>query len=168
MTDEATVKLMAEKGVWWSLQPFLDDEEAIHFPEGSANRIKQLEMTNGTDNSYKLAKKYKVKVAWGTDCLFDSTLAGKQGKQLSKMTRWFTPFETLKMATSNNAELLAMCGKRNPYQAGKLGEISKGAYADLIIVDGNPLENLKLIEDPENNFKVIMKNGVIYKNTLAR
>lgn len=168
LADEATVKLMAEKGIWWSLQPFLDDEEAIPFPEGSANRIKQLEMTNGTDNSYKLAKKYKIKLAWGTDCLFDSTLAGKQGKQLSKMARWFTPFETLKMATSNNAELLAMCGKRNPYQAGKLGEISQGAYADLIIVDGNPLENLKLIEDPENNFKVIMKNGVIYKNTLAR
>jgi len=82
------------------------------------------------------------------------------------MTRWFTPFETLKMATSSNAELLALCGKRSPYPEGKLGEISQGAYADLIIVDGNPLENLKLVEDPKNNFKVIMKNGVIYKNTL--
>lgn len=168
LADESTVKLMAEKGVWWSLQPFLDDEEAIPFPEGSANRIKQLEMTNGTDNAYKLAKKHKVKIGWGTDCLFDAALAEKQGKQLSKMTRWFTPFETLKMATSDNAELLASCGKRNPYPAGKIGEISQGAYADLIIVDGNPLENLKLIEDPEKNFKVIMKNGIIYKNTLDK
>ncbi len=168
LADEATVKLMAEKDIWWSLQPFLDDEEANPYPQGSANRTKQLEMTNGTDNAYKLAKKYNVKLAWGTDCLFDATLADKQGKQLSKMTRWFTPFETLKMATSSNAELLALCGKRSPYPAGKLGEISQGAYADLIIIDGNPLENLKLVEDPENNFKVIMKNGVIYKNTLAK
>ncbi len=168
LADEATVKLMAEKGIWWSLQPFLDDEEAIPFPQGSANRTKQLEMTNGTDNAYRLAKKYNVKLAWGTDCLFDPQLAVKQGKQLSKMTRWFTPFETLRMATSSNAELLASCAKRNPYPAGKLGEISQGAYADLIIVDGNPLENLKLVEDSENNFKVIMKNGVIYKNTLTQ
>lgn len=166
LADEATVKLMAEKGIWWSLQPFLDDEESIPFPEGSANRMKQLEMTNGTDNAYQLAKKYKVKLAWGTDCLFDPSLALKQGKQLSKMTKWFTPFESLKMATSGNAELLAKSGKRNPYPSGKLGEISQGAYADLILVDGNPLENLKLVEDPENNFKLIMKNGVIYKNTL--
>ncbi len=166
LADESSAKIMAEKGIWWSLQPFLDDEEAIPFPEGSANRMKQLEMTNGTDNAYKLAKKYNVKLAWGTDCLFDPTLAEKQGKQLSKMTMWFTPFEVLKMATYNNAQLLNLSGKRSPYQDGKLGEISEGAYADLILIEGNPLENLKLVEDPENNFKLIMKDGKIFKNTL--
>lgn len=166
LADESSAKLMAEKGIWWSLQPFLDDEDAIPFPEGSTNRIKQLEMTNGTDNAYKLAKKHNVKLAWGTDCLFDPDLAEKQGKQLSKMTRWFTPFEVLKMATYDNAQLLNLSGKRNPYQDGKLGEISEGAYADLILVHGNPLENLKLVEDPENNFKLIMKDGKIYKNTI--
>ncbi|QEH43287.1 amidohydrolase family protein [Chitinophaga sp. XS-30] len=166
LADESSAKIMAEKGVWWSLQPFLDDEDAIPFPEGSANRKKQLEMTNGTDNAYKLAKKYNVKLAWGTDCLFDPALAEKQGKQLSKMTRWFTPFEVLKMATYNNAQLLALSGKRSPYHDGKLGEISEGAYADLILVDGNPLKNLKLVEDPKTNFKLIVKDGKIFKNTL--
>lgn len=167
LADEATAKLMAEKGIWWSLQPFLDDEDSNPQPEGSANRQKQIEMTKGTDTAYALAKKYKIKTAWGTDCLFDAGLARKQGKQLAKMTRWYSPFEVLKMATSTNAELLGMSGKRSPYQAGKLGEISEGAYADLILVDGNPLENLKLIEDPETHFKVIMKDGVVYKNTLS-
>ncbi|KRD61256.1 hydrolase [Flavobacterium sp. Root935] len=166
LADEETAKLMAEKGIWWSLQPFLDDEEAIPFPAGSANRKKQLEMTQGTDNAYKLAKKYKIKTAWGTDCLFDQSLAMKQGKQLSKMTRWYTPFEVLKMATYDNAQLLAMSGKRSPYQEGKLGEITEGAYADLILIDGNPLENIRLIEDPETNFKIIIKDGKIYKNKL--
>lgn len=166
LADESSAKLMADKGIWWSLQPFLDDEDAIPFPEGSENRKKQLEMTQGTDNAYKLAKKYKIKTAWGTDCLFDPVLAKKQGKQLSKMIKWYSPYEVLKMATYDNAQLLAMSGKRNPYKEGKLGEISEGAYADLILVDGNPLQNLKLVEDPEENFKIIIKDGVVYKNTL--
>jgi imidazolonepropionase-like amidohydrolase len=166
LVDEATVKLMADKNVWISLQPFLDDEDAIPFAEGSVNRAKQLETTKGTDNAYLLAKKYKLKIAWGTDCLFDPALAAKKGKLLAKTTRWFTPFEVLKMATYDNAQLLYLCGKRNPYPEGKLGEISEGAYADLILVDGNPLENIKLIENSQKNFLVIMKDGVIVKNVL--
>ena len=59
-----------------------------------------------------------------------------------------------------------MAGPRHPYQEGPLGVVKEGAYADLIIVDGNPLENLELVADPEKNFKVIMKDGKIYKNTL--
>jgi imidazolonepropionase-like amidohydrolase len=64
LLDEDTVKLMAEKGVWWSLQPFVDDKPSA-FPEGSPNRKKQLTMFAGTDNAYMLAKKYKVKTALG-------------------------------------------------------------------------------------------------------
>lgn len=167
LADEESARLMSEKGIWWSLQPFLDDEDAVPFPEGSANRKKQLEMTNGTDNAYRLAKKYKVKTAFGTDCLFDAELAKKQGKQLAKLQKWYTPFEILKMATYDNAQLLKMSGKRNPYSKGKLGEISEGAYADLIIVNGNPLQEIDLVANPEANFLLIMKDGVIYKNLLS-
>lgn len=167
LADEETAKLMAEKGIWWSLQPFLDTGTSS-FAEGSANRLKQIEMNKGTDKAYALAKKYNIKTAWGTDILFDPKVASQQGSKLSVMTRWLTPFEVLKMATSTNAELLRMSGKRDPYQKGKLGEITEGAYADLILVDGNPLENLKLVEDPENNFKLIMKDGKIFKNTLSK
>ena len=98
--------------------------------------------------------------------MFDPSLAAKQGKQLAKMTRWFSPYQVLKMATYDNAQLLYLSGKRNPYQDGKLGEISEGAYADLILVEGNPLDNINLVADPETNFKIIMKDGKIYKNTL--
>jgi len=89
----------------------------------------------------------------------------KQGKTLAKLIKWYTPAELLKMATHDNAELLALSGPRSPYQ-GKLGVIAKGALADLILVNGNPIENIQLIADPEENFKVIMKDGKIYKNTL--
>jgi len=164
LMDDATAQLLAQKGIWLSLQPFLDDEDANPQPEGSENRKKQLEMTKGTDNAYTLAKKYKIKTAWGTDCLFDAKLATRQGAQLAKLTRWYTPYEILKMATSTNAQLLALSGPRNPYQDGKLGVIEQGAYADLILVDGSPIKNIKLVEDPEKNFLIIMKDGVIYKN----
>ena len=69
------------------------------------------------------------------------------------------------MATADNAELLALSGKRNPYP-GKLGVVEEGALADLLLVDGNPLENIALVADPARNFQVIMKDGKIYKNTL--
>ena len=165
LADEETAKIMAEKGIWWSLQPFIDNGDS-RFPEGTPNRLKQDEMRKGTDIAYALAKKYNIKTAWGTDILFDAKEAIKQGSKLSALARWYTPFEILKMATSSNAELLRMSGKRDPYQKGKLGEISVGAYADLILVNGNPLENIKLVENPDANFLLIMKDGMIYKNTI--
>jgi imidazolonepropionase-like amidohydrolase len=165
LLDEATVALLAEKGVWWSLQPFIERDDA-RFPEGSPNRLKQIEMEKGTDTAYALAKKHKAKTAWGTDILFDREHAARQGQDLSKMVRWYTPTEVLKMATSDNAELLALSGLRSPYQ-GKLGSVSEGALADLLLVDGNPLQNIALIENPDQNFMVIMKDGQIYKNKLA-
>jgi len=164
LLDDATAKLMAEKGVWWSLQPFLDDRPSP-FPEGSANRAKQLEMFKGTDNAYALAKKYRIKTAWGTDTLFDAAVAATEGAQLAKMVRWYSPAEVLRMATADNAELLALSGPRSPY-AGKLGVVEEGALADLLLVDGDPLANIKLIEDPGKNLMIIMKDGKIYKNAL--
>ena len=167
LADEETAKIMAAKGIWWSLQPFIDNGDS-RFPEGSPNRLKQDEMRKGTDIAYALAKKYNIKTAWGTDILFDAKEATKQGSKLSALTRWYTPYEILKMATSSNAELLRMSGKRDPYQKGKLGEVSVGAYADLILVNGSPLENIQLVENPDANFLLIMKDGVIYKNILNK
>jgi imidazolonepropionase-like amidohydrolase len=166
LADQASARLMAERGIWWSLQPFLDDEDAVPFPEGSSNRKKQLEVTAGTDTAYRLAKQYGVKTAWGTDILFDAQLAERQGRQLAKMVRWYTPAEVLKMATADNAELLALSGPRNPYP-GKLGVVEEGAFADLLLVDGDPIANIGLIEDPAKNFVVIMKDGKVFKNLLS-
>jgi len=64
-----------------------------------------------------------------------------------------------------NAELLALSGLRNPYP-GKLGVVEEGAFADILLVDGNPLENIALVAEPDKNFLVIMKDGRIYKNKL--
>lgn len=163
LLDEETVIMMAENDVWWSLQPFLDDEYSN--PQTGPNRLKQLMVSQGTVRAFELAKKHNVKVAWGTDMLFNAAGNKNQGAHLAKMVKWFTPAELLVMATSNNAQILKMSGERNPYP-GELGVVKEGAYADLLLVQGNPLENIDLIRDPDTNFVIIMKNGKIYKNTL--
>jgi imidazolonepropionase-like amidohydrolase len=164
LMDEATARLIAERDVWLSIQPF-PDELAAAFPPGSPQREKASEVFAGTDTAYRLARKHKLKTAWGTDIIFSAGLARRQGELLVKLERWYTPAETLVMATGTNAELLATSGKRNPYP-GKLGVVEAGALADLLLVDGNPLENIALVAHPAKNFVVIMKDGRIYKNLI--
>jgi imidazolonepropionase-like amidohydrolase len=165
LMDEKTAQLIKTKGIWLSMQPF-PDELADAFPRGSNEWNKAQEVFAGNDKVYKLAKQHGLKLAWGTDVLFSRALATKQGAILASLTRWFSPAETLTMATSTNAELLQLSGKRNPYP-GTLGRVEEGALADLLLVEGNPLDNIALIADPQRNFLVIMKDGKIYKNTVA-
>ncbi|WP_024517797.1 amidohydrolase family protein [Bradyrhizobium sp. Tv2a-2] len=165
LMDETTARLIAEKGIWLSTQPFTDLGGAAVLPPDQQQQMMQV--VRGTDLMYNLVKKYKIKTAFGTDILFSKALAERQGQAIVDLTRWFTPGEALIMATSKNGELLSLSGPRNPYP-GKLGVIEQGALADLLLVDGNPLENINLIADPTNKFLVIMKDGVIYKNTIPR
>jgi len=164
LMDEATARLMAEKGIWLSTQPFSDLTGASAL--GPAEQAKKQEVVAGTDRVYALARQYKIKTAFGTDVLFSQELAKQQGALLASLTRWYTPAEALIMATSTNAELLGLSGPRNPYP-GRLGVVEEGALADLLLVDGNPLENINLVADPTRNFVVIMKDGKIYKNHLS-
>ncbi|MGY2920347.1 MULTISPECIES: amidohydrolase family protein [Bradyrhizobium] len=164
LMDDASARLMAEKGIWLSTQPFLDLSGASAL--GPAEQEKMRQVVAGTDRVYGFAKKYKLKTAFGTDVLFSKALADRQGAMLTALTRWYTPAEALIMATSTNAELLALSGLRNPY-SGKLGVVEEGALADLLLVEGNPIDNIKLIEDPAKNFLVIMKDGKVYKNLLG-
>jgi imidazolonepropionase-like amidohydrolase len=166
LIDDPTAKLLADKGIWWSLQPLTYDAD-VFARMSPISQKKALKVFAGTENAYKLAKKYKIKTAFGTDILFDAGAASRQGSYLAMMTRWYTPAEALKMATADNGELMALSGFINPYP-GKLGVVEEGALADLLLVDGNPLEDLKLVADPDKNFLVIMKDGVIYKNTLPK
>jgi imidazolonepropionase-like amidohydrolase len=160
LADEETAELLAEKDIWWCLQPFLDDEDTV--PLAPSNQAKFRQMVAGTDIAYQLAIKHQVKVAFGTDTLFDAKLASRQGAQLVKLTRWYTPAELLQQATIRNAELLAMSGPRNPYP-GRLGVVAEGALADVILVDGDPVADISLIARPDEAFTVIIKDGRLVK-----
>ena len=161
MLDDKTVRLMAKQDLWWCLQPFIDDEDST--PVQGANRLKQIQMYAGTDHAYQLALEHGVKVAFGTDVLFSPTLWRRQTHRLVKLVRWMTPAEVLIMATSRNAELLALSGPRNPYP-GRLGVVAKGALADVLLIDGNPLQDIDLITTPDQTMPVIIKGGAIVKN----
>jgi imidazolonepropionase-like amidohydrolase len=163
LMDDRTAALMAKNGTWLSTQPFLSEEDVA--PMAPASREKFLEMIAGTDNTFKLARKHGLKVAFGTDLIFSPAIATRQGTMLTHMKRWYSATEALSMATGTNGQLLTLSGHRNPYPR-KLGVLEEGAYADLLLVDGNPLENLDLIASPEQNLRVVMKDGKFYKNTL--
>jgi imidazolonepropionase-like amidohydrolase len=162
LLDAETAALLADRGVWLCLQPFLDDADAPSAPDAD-RRAKLEQLFAGTDTAYALAQRHGVRVAFGTDVLFDARLAARQGAQLAKLTRWYTPAETLSMATAGNAALLALSGPRNPYP-GALGVVRDGALADLLLVDGDPTADLGLLADPERNLAVIMKGGRLVKH----
>ena len=166
LIDDETAKMLADKKAWLSLQPFIDEGKSL-YAEGSPNRIKQQTMMSGTEKAYNFAKKYNIKTAFGTDCLFEPEHSVKRAGDLVKLLRFYTPYEILKMATSTNAELLTMSGPRNPYPK-KLGVIEEGAYADILLIDGNPLINLNILEDYDKTLLLIIKDGVIYKNLLTK
>lgn len=158
LLDEATIQLMAQKGIWLSAQNLIPDSPNMT----AERRAKRKDIVEGNARVWPMAKKYGVKLAWGTDLLFEPELNAEQNRLILLLKQWFTPAEILKMVTYDNAQLLALSGPRSPYE-GKLGVVEEGALADLLLVNGNPLVDVDVIGDPGKNFTLIMKDGVIYK-----
>lgn len=163
LIDEATARMIAEKGVWLSTQPFLTMADAASQTGPGTERAEQIFV--GTPQLYGFARKFGIKTAWGSDVLFSPELTPRQNIMLTHLSNWYSNAETLQMATAGNAELLGLSNMRNPYP-GKLGVLAEGAFADLLVVAGNPLDDIKLLENPHRNFAVIMKDGRVHKNTL--
>jgi imidazolonepropionase-like amidohydrolase len=164
LITEETVVLAVEKGVYISAQTALFMSPA---PESftEAQRDRQQEAKEGLDSLMKSCKKHKAKVLFGTDMVGSIELKKLQVTEFTNRTQWFTNAEILRQATSINAEVLELSGPRNPYP-GKLSVIEEGAYADLLLINGNPLEDISILTKPEENLALIMKDGKIYKNTV--
>lgn len=164
LTDEETARMMADHGIWWSLQPFLGDEDANPHADPRSH-AKQMMVAQGTVRAYEMAQRLKVSTAWGTDILFSPHTLPDHGHMLAKLTRFYAPLDALCMATGRNGELLRLSGARNPYAA-KVGVIEKDAMADLLVVDGDPSCSLDFLAQPEQSLQLIMKGGCIYKSAL--
>ena len=158
LLDEDTLKLMAERGIWLSTQTLRASTEDMD----PLRREKRKPVIEGQARTIAAAKRSGVRMAWGTDFLFDPALNVEQNAYILLLREWFTPAEILKMVTHDNAELLALSGLRSPYQ-GRLRVVGAGALADLLLVEGNPLTDLEVVADPERNFVVIVKDGRIVK-----
>ncbi len=166
LTDEPTVRMMADNGVWWSLQPFLP-ELAPSAKADPNSQAKSEQIATGTRRAYELAIKHKTRTAWGTDILFAPGKTIFQNYRLVALENWYAPLDALRQATSQNAELLGLSGERNPYLPHRLGVIAPGAWADVLLVDGDLDKTLKPLADPKQNLKLIIKNGQVVKNTLT-
>jgi imidazolonepropionase-like amidohydrolase len=161
LLEEDTIKMLADNGIFLSLQ-VLSPAPPTQTPD--VIRKKQM-VVDGTDTAFTFARKHNVKLAYGSDYLFNPKQNLAQGADVVKLLQWFSPAETLQLVTARNADLLALSGPRNPYD-GKLGVIEPGAFADMLLVDGDPTVQLDLVANPEGNFKIIMKGGQVLKNTL--
>lgn len=163
LLSEKTIKMMAENDVWlgslsspYGLMdvPFFTDE----------NRRKGRQVLDGYENVMKLAKKHGVKMGFGTDAaaqMVDTVLY-----EFEVRSKFFTPVEMLKQATSTNAELLRFSNSRDPYKAAPLGVVKEGAWADVLIYNANPLDDIKVVTKPKEHLQVIIKGGKVYKNEL--
>ncbi|NNU82229.1 amidohydrolase family protein [Halovulum dunhuangense] len=164
LADSETIRMMRDEGAWWSIQPFLADEDANPYTD-PASIAKQRQVAEGTVRAFEEGRAEGVRMAFGTDILFNPAGAASQGRQLSKLARFMSPLEALRMATGDAGELLSLSGPRSPY-AGRLGVIAEGALADLLVTDGDPATDLSFLGDPDNTLRLIMKGGRIHKDTL--
>ncbi|WP_019594732.1 amidohydrolase family protein [Thioalkalivibrio sp. ALM2T] len=166
LADEDTVRMMSDEGVWWSIQPFLADEDAN--PQSDpASQAKQRQVAEGTVRAFELGRRHGVPMAFGTDILFSAEGGASQGRQLAKLARFMSPLEALYMATGAAGKLLGLSGARAPY-AGRLGAITEGALADLLVVDGDPETDLDWLDEPAGSLRLIMKGGTVVKDSLPR
>ncbi|RLA26408.1 MAG: amidohydrolase family protein [Gammaproteobacteria bacterium] len=163
LIDKDTAKMMAKEGVWLSPQvvvflTFSPDLGPVRLAKGRM-------VTAGLDQMFELAKKYKLKIAFGTDVVVNPEACADQNREFVERTKWFTPVEVLRQATSLSGELLQLSGERSPYP-GKIGVIEEGAHADILLIDGNPLEDISILLNYDETLDMIMKGGVIHKDAL--
>ncbi|MDL5025725.1 amidohydrolase family protein [Vibrio satsumensis] len=166
--DDDIAEIIKEKGIWVIPSYFTSSliaERKIPLPNEETYR-KTERVGKAMFKSAELIKKYDIQnIAFGTDCVGETNVHATQLNELGAIEQVFDTITALRMATSNCGRLFEMSTYQHPYQEGKLGQVVEGAYADLLIIDGNPLEGVACVANTESQ-KLIMKDGKVYKNTL--
>ena len=121
---------------------------------------KGLKVNKGADQMFKWAEEHGVKMFAGSD-MFTYDAVPNATQNIVQLERWFTPVQALRASTSTAGEYLAKTGPKNPYKDAQLGTLVEGSYADVILVDGNPLEGTAVLADYENTIDLVMVNGVV-------
>lgn len=187
MISEATMKRFADEGIFISsnLAAISPDamknlsQHPVYGDPTSPVNAKFKQFAEATENFANLVNQYKPKRVFNSDIVFATKTYFRQHMDYEKYISgfFFGNFDTLKSLTSVPGQLAQLTGKNNPYP-GQLGVIEEGAYADILLVDGNPLQDLAAIGAHKGWFgapprsqdvpaiKLIMKDGMIYKNTL--
>ncbi len=168
LMEEKTAKRMAKEGVVLSAQSFMSYEtfkDPAGIPGFGPDQVAKGKAVNkGADNMFTWVAKYGVEMFQGGD-VYTYDLLPKAMLNLTILERWFSPVEALKSATSTAGKWLMKTGPKNPWKEAQLGTLQEGSYADVILVNGNPLEDLKLLNDSDN-VQLVIVDGKIYKNLL--
>ena len=185
MFDEEIAMKMEEVGAYMTtnmqaFSPALSQVSAISSSPASARKAASAQLA--FENYVENVKKFKPKLGFQSDCVgMPLSCNAQTDHQIYLGAMFFGNHYYLKALTSVNGEILKLAGEvRDPYPEGKIGVIEEGAYADMLLVDGNPLEDITVIGGNEKWFdaeprpqgkgigtmRVIMKDGKIYKNTL--
>lgn len=159
--SEEAVAMMAQCGAFLdmtfiSLVQRIESADETHLSEEIVNNIKRT--VERGKQVYAWAKKHNVPIAFGTD-LWGPEAQKSQLREFEIRNEFDNSPNVIRSATAVNADLLM--------QKGKLGTISPGAYADLLVVEGDPLAELSVLQRPDQNLKLIMKDGALYKNELT-
>ena len=169
LISEKTVKRMKKLGAVMSLQPyaaveiFKEPEKLAGFNKENIRKARQVR--DGADQMLRWVAKHDVDTFAGAD-LWQDQLIALTPQDMVLRKRWFKDVEILRQNTSYAGKWLAKSGTKNPYREGPIGVIKEGAYADMLLVDGNPLEDVSVLAEYDENIKLIMKDGKIYKSTL--
>jgi hypothetical protein len=144
-------------------ETFKEPEKIPGFSAENARKGRQV--NEGSDRMLSWVAEYEVDTFGGSDLwTFDTLPLVPQDLVVRK--RWFSDVEILRQNTSNAGRWLAKSGTKNPYREGPIGVIEVGSYADMILVEGNPLEDVAVLADYDSNIKVVIKDGEIFKNAL--
>jgi len=171
LIDDKTMRLLKRKDAFLvpslAVGLFTPEQLAFAWPTPET-KAKGARIIAGMENEVILAKKHGVKIGFGTDFFGPNNEAfAMQALEFKARAKYFTPYEILVQATSTNAAIVAMSGPMmNPYLDGPLGVIQEGAYADILVVNGNPLDDIEILGDAKSNIPLIMKDGKVYKNEL--
>lgn len=159
LIDEAAARLMAEKKMFLTanlVAYYAMKERAAEFGMNADMLAKNDLVIDGGLKSLEICKRAGVPVAFGSDLL--GQLQVDQSREFILRSEVLSPVEIIRSATTTGAQILRM--------EGKLGTLRAGAFADIILVDGDPLKNLGLFQDQGKHLPAIMKGGVFHKNTL--
>ena len=160
LIDEAAAKLMAEKGMFLVanlVAYFAMKERAAEFGMTADMMAKNDLVIEGALRSLEICKKAGVPVAYGSDLL--GQLQIEQSREFQLRSEVVSAIEIIRSATSIGAKILRM--------EDKLGTLKAGAFADILLVNGDPLKNLDLLQNQGRNLSVIMKGGQFHKNELV-
>lgn len=165
MVTEDVVRRMAKEDVYLVVEALMSTSEAP--PSFTKDQREKYQLAkDGFGELIRLAKKHKIKIAFGSDVFLSKEAYDLQPLEWVARSKFFTASEIMIQATSIGAELVEMSGQRNRYREGPLGVIREGAYADLVLIDGNPLKDVTILSRPDKSLRMIMKDGIVYKNTL--